>query len=121
MRSEPGYPIAQHPGMSETTVKKVELWDASAGREGETLLAHGASMAMRMWHEQPGEQKEAVARDYETVGYVLEGSAEIEAEGKSLTVKAGDSWVVPKGATHKYRILENFRAVEATHPPASRE
>ena len=30
----------------------------------------------------------------------------------------GDSYVVPKGAEHSYRILETFSAVEATHPPA---
>jgi hypothetical protein len=30
----------------------------------------------------------------------------------------GDSWVVPKGALHRYTILEPFTAVEATYPPA---
>ena len=30
----------------------------------------------------------------------------------------GDSWLVPKGATHRYKILEPFTAIEATAPPA---
>jgi hypothetical protein len=32
--------------------------------------------------------------------------------------RLGDSWVVPKGASHSYKILEPFTAVEATLPPA---
>jgi quercetin dioxygenase-like cupin family protein len=35
-----------------------------------------------------------------------------------VVLEEGDSWVVPKGAEHTYRILEAFTAVEATHPPA---
>jgi quercetin dioxygenase-like cupin family protein len=34
-------------------------------------------------------------------------------------LEPGDSWVVPKGASHSYRILEPFTAVEATCPPAA--
>jgi quercetin dioxygenase-like cupin family protein len=35
-----------------------------------------------------------------------------------VLLNAGDSWVVPKGAEHRYKILERFKAVEATSPPA---
>ena len=35
-----------------------------------------------------------------------------------IPLSAGDSWTVPKGATHTYNILETFTAVEATSPPA---
>ena len=35
-----------------------------------------------------------------------------------VILKEGDSWVVPKGATHSYKILGAFKAVEATSPPA---
>ena len=35
-----------------------------------------------------------------------------------MVLVPGDSWVVPKGARHAYKILEPFTAVEATHPPA---
>jgi quercetin dioxygenase-like cupin family protein len=33
-------------------------------------------------------------------------------------LEAGDSWLVPAGAEHAYRILDEFTAVEATSPPA---
>jgi quercetin dioxygenase-like cupin family protein len=33
-----------------------------------------------------------------------------------VSLRAGDSWCVPAGAQHRYRIDEPFRAVEATSP-----
>ena len=74
---------------------------------------------MRLWDESETSGKEQnVARDYETVGYVLEGKAELDIEGQNLVLSVGDSWVVPKGAKHTYTIKDHFKAVEATHPPA---
>jgi quercetin dioxygenase-like cupin family protein len=60
----------------------------------------------------------ATERDYETAGYVIKGRAELHLENQTLILEAGDSWIVPRGAQHSYRILEPFTAVEATHPPA---
>jgi quercetin dioxygenase-like cupin family protein len=74
---------------------------------------------MRLWEEEPGNPKlQNDARDYEVVGYVIEGSADLELEGQTVHLNKGDSWVVPKGARHTYRIKEHFQAVEATSPPA---
>jgi mannose-6-phosphate isomerase-like protein (cupin superfamily) len=56
--------------------------------------------------------------DYETVGYVISGRAKLELEGQTLNLRAGDSWLVPAGAMHRYTIIEPFTAVEATAPPA---
>jgi quercetin dioxygenase-like cupin family protein len=78
----------------------------------------GKSISMRLWEEGPFEKKAPVSRDYETVGFVLEGRAELEIEGQTIELKTGDSWVVPKGSKHSYAVKEHFRAVEATHPPA---
>jgi quercetin dioxygenase-like cupin family protein len=49
---------------------------------------------------------------------VIKGSAELEIEGQIVRLGPGNSWVVPKGAMHRYTILEPFTAVEATYPPA---
>ena len=35
-----------------------------------------------------------------------------------VVLEKGDSWTVPKGASHTYNIVETFTAVEATSPPA---
>jgi quercetin dioxygenase-like cupin family protein len=74
---------------------------------------------MRLWEEEPpSEAKPMSSRDYETVGYVIAGRAELQLEGQMVLLEPGDSWAVPKGAAHTYRILETFTAVEATAPPA---
>ena len=102
---------------ADLTVSKRE---ASVGEMGQKLLISGDKLSMRLWEEQPGdgEDKSMAARSYETVGYVLEGKAELILADKRITLEPGISWVVPQGATHSYKILEPFRAVEATHPPA---
>ncbi|MBC8102045.1 MAG: cupin domain-containing protein [Cytophagales bacterium] len=105
--------------MSDTTIIKVQSAHSPQGELGQTYLASGKNVAMRLWKdEQPGEPKPAVARDYETVGYVIAGRAELHSEGQMVLLEPGDSWIVPKGATHTYRLLEAFTAVEATYPPA---
>ena len=49
---------------------------------------------------------------------VVSGRAELTIEGQTIVLEPMNSWVVPKGAEHSYRILEEFTAVEATSPPA---
>ena len=101
------------------TVTKVDSSRAASGDLGQLYLAAGKAVAMRLWRdEEPGEPKPATARDYETVGYVVSGRAELQADGQILALTPGDSWCVPRGASHMYKILETFTAVEATSPPA---
>lgn len=105
--------------MSDTSVKKVSSAYSPKGEMGQKYLASGIKVSMRLWEdEQPSEPKEASARDYETVGFVIKGRAELHIEGQMVLLEPGDSWAVPKGASHTYKILEPFTAVEATAPPA---
>lgn len=105
--------------MADTTVVKVHSQDSPRGEQGQKYLAAGKSMAMRMWEdEQPGAPKPDTRREYETIGFVIKGRAELHLEGQMVLLEQGDSWVVPKGAAHTYRILEPFTAIEVTHPPA---
>lgn len=105
--------------MPDTSVKKVNSDYSPSGEMGQKYLASGKTIAMRLWQdEQPNETKEATAREYETVGYVISGRAELHLEGQMVLLEPGDSWVVPKGASHTYKILEPLTAVEATSPPA---
>ena len=98
----------------------VSTSEASTGDMGQKLLISGDMIALRLWDEQPGdgESKTTHTRDYETAGYVLEGRAELTLGEKTISLEPGVSWIVPQNAEHSYRILEHFRAVEATHPPA---
>jgi quercetin dioxygenase-like cupin family protein len=105
--------------MADTTVTKVDSEFSPRGAMGQKYLASGVHIAMRLWEDEPpGEPKAATQRAYESVGYVIKGSAELEIEGQIVRLGPGNSWVVPKGAMHRYTILEPFTAVEATYPPA---
>ncbi|MFN6535765.1 MAG: cupin domain-containing protein [Nostoc sp. EkiNYC01] len=105
--------------MSDKTVTKIDSAYSPKGQLGQKYLACGKSISMRLWeNEQPNEPKESAAREYETVGYVINGRAELHIEGQTILLESGSSWVVPKRATHTYKILEPFTAVEATSPPA---
>ena len=103
--------------MGDTSVTKVESKHSPRGAQGQKYPAAGVHLAMRLWEdEQPGEPKPVAVRDYETVGYVIDGRAELYVEGQMVVLEAGDSWVVPKGASHSYKSLEHFTAGEATWP-----
>jgi quercetin dioxygenase-like cupin family protein len=104
--------------VADTTVTKIKSSYSPSGRGGQKYLASGKSVSMRLWQEAPGESRQASRREYETVGYVIAGRAELDIEGQTIKLEPGDSWVVPKGAEHKYRIIDDFTAVEATSPPA---
>jgi quercetin dioxygenase-like cupin family protein len=105
--------------MTETTVKKVSSAHSPRGEMGQKYLVSGKRVSMRLWATEPaGAEKPPGRREYETVGYVINGRAELHIEGQKLILEPGDSWLVPAGAEHRYVILEPFTAVEATSPPA---
>jgi quercetin dioxygenase-like cupin family protein len=105
--------------MGDSSVTKVKSDTSPKGDMGQKYLATGTKLGMRLWESEPaGEPKPLSRRDYETVGYVIEGRAELRLEGQTVLLEPGDSWVVPKGANHTYRILDTFTAVEATCPPS---
>ncbi len=104
--------------MENSSVDKVNQARKSTGPQGQKYLASGETMSLRLWEKSANTSKKETRRGYETIGYVMEGRAELHIEGEVILLEKGDSWVVPKGATHFYQILEPFRAVEATSPPA---
>ena len=102
----------------DTTVKKIDSTHSPRSEAGAKYLASGKALAMRLWEkEPPADRKPMSSREYETVGYVIAGRAELHVEGQMVLLEAGDSWLVPAGASHTYRILDTFTAVEATSPP----
>lgn len=105
--------------MTDTTINKVNSEQSPTGSMGQKYLTCGTSVSMRLWDEQPDAGNfEPTRRDYETVGYVIRGRAELELEDQQIKLEPGDSWLVPKDAVHRYKIIEPFTAIEATAPPA---
>ena len=69
---------------SDTTIKKVQSGNSPAGEMGQKYLVAGKRMSMRLWEKQPKQQgKEASTRDYETIGFVIDGKAELTIESSS--------------------------------------
>jgi len=107
-------------GMGDTTVIKVDSSHSPKGPDGQVYLATGKHIAMRMWRDvAPGSDQAPVRREYDCAGYAISGRAELHTEGQVILLNPGDSWIVPRGAEHSYKILEAFTAVEATTPPAA--
>lgn len=104
--------------MPDTTIKKVSSGHSPEGELGQTYLAAGTRLSMRLWEEGPTDGLGPHTRPYETVGYAIEGEAELHLGDQKVSLKAGDSWLVPEGAEHHYVIADRFKAVEATAPPA---
>jgi quercetin dioxygenase-like cupin family protein len=105
--------------MADTTVKKVSSVTSPTGDEGQVYLASGKRVSMRLWRdEEPTQDKPPRKHEYEVVGFVISGRAELIIEGQTVRLEPGDSWLVPADSEHTYRILETFTAVEATAPPA---
>jgi len=97
---------------------KIAKSDAPRGDQGQRFLAAGQSVALRLWEaEAVGEIQSKTTRDYEVVGFVLSGRAELHFDSQVTHLEPGDSWLVPKGVSHAYKIVESFTAVEATSPP----
>ncbi len=105
--------------MSDRSVTKVTSGYSPKGQMGQRYLGSGITVSMRLWEALPVAPPTPLAqRDYEVAGYVIQGRAQLQIEGQTILLEAGDSWVIPKGASHSYEILETFTAVEATSPPA---
>ena len=103
--------------MSDTTIKKVEAASSPRGEMGQRYLVAGKRVSMRIWIDEPGGKlKGPSSREYETVGYVIAGSAKLDIEGQTLNLKRGDSWLVPAGAMHQYTIIEPFTAWRRQRP-----
>jgi quercetin dioxygenase-like cupin family protein len=103
----------------QNTPDTVNKDEAPTGPMGQRFLAGTDTVALRLWDaRQPGEAEPPVARDYETVGYVVSGRVELTVGTTVLDLGPGDSWTVPRGAEHSYRVVEALTAVEATSPPA---
>lgn len=101
--------------------RKINLADAPTGPQGERLLAAGDRLGMRLWVEERPVDGPTTTRAHETVGFALKGQATLVVGDRRVELRPGDSWVVPAGVPHAYRIAHSFAAVEATSPPPERE
>jgi quercetin dioxygenase-like cupin family protein len=112
----PGQDAAMH---HETRI--VKRADATNGPRGEKLMAHGDTVALRVWEREPeGETSPEHANDYEYVAYVAAGALRVRiGDDDAQEVRAGDSYVVPAGTSYSFDILEAATVVEAVSPASA--
>ena len=70
--------------MTDTTIKKISSAFSPKGEMGQIYLASGKRVSLRLWRDEEPQAKQSVRRDYETVGYVIAGRAELRLEGQTV-------------------------------------
>jgi quercetin dioxygenase-like cupin family protein len=84
-----GLCAAQQPAFKRTEVQRGDL--SASGREGVQAIAEFPPNVAAGKHSHPGEE----------MGYVLEGTFNIEIDGQPAAMKkAGEAFFVPAGRTH---------------------
>jgi hypothetical protein len=68
--------------MPDTTIKKVSSGASPKGEMGQVYLVSGKRVSLRLWRDEEPQSKQPVRRDYETVGYVISGRAELTMRDK---------------------------------------
>jgi quercetin dioxygenase-like cupin family protein len=92
----------------DTTVKKVSSEHSPKGAQGQVYLVSGKRVSMRLWRDEaPTQDKPSHKHEYEVVGYVISGRAELEIEGQTIRLEPGDSWLVPPNAEGSVRARAN--------------
>ena len=82
----------------------------SAGREIDVFESGDGTFTCGLWEREPDTW--SFERPYDEVAYILEGSAEVEADdGRVLPLGPGDIFVTPKGSKGTWRIHETVSKV----------
>jgi quercetin dioxygenase-like cupin family protein len=48
----------------------------------------------------------------------MKGKLDVTLNGETAHLGESDSWLIPAGADHRYQVIEDIVAIEATSPPA---
>jgi uncharacterized cupin superfamily protein len=78
----------------------------TGGAEAETFTSPDGTFQTGFWRREPDTW--SFERPYDEVALILAGEAEIETDGRVLTVRAGDLLVTPKGSAGTWRIKETI-------------
>jgi uncharacterized cupin superfamily protein len=78
----------------------------TGGAEAEGFTSPDGAFQTGLWRREPDTW--SFERPYDEVAIILSGEAEIETDGRVVTVRAGDVLVTPKGSTGTWRIKETI-------------
>jgi quercetin dioxygenase-like cupin family protein len=89
------------------TFKGVDFWVGAVGER----------MMVTLMTFKKGESVETHTHPHEQAGYCIQGRFELTIEGVPSVIEVDDSYLIPGGIAHSYRILEDSLAVEMFSPP----
>jgi len=91
----------------ERTFKGVDFWVGATGERMMVTLMTFQKDQLVGEHSHPHEQ----------AGYCIQGRFELKIDGTPTVIETDDSYIIPGGAPHSYRVLEDALAVEVFSPP----
>ena len=80
------------------------------------ILAAGGSLMTAQFRFQKGAIGALHSHPHEQVGYVVSGSVDLTLDGKTQTLRSGDSYYVPSGLVHGVKALEETVLIDVFTP-----
>lgn len=103
--------------MTEIFVRPSEAgWVAADPGVRRRVLAHDDALMMVEFAFEKGAQGYLHSHPHVQASYVAKGSFEVTVDGRTETLSAGDSFVVPSGKVHGVRALEDGLLVDCFTP-----
>ena len=79
--------------------------------------AIGERMMVTLMTFEEGQEVGTHAHPHEQAGYCVQGRFELTIGGVPTMIEPDDSYVIPGGTPHSYRVFEDALAVEMFSPP----
>lgn len=79
--------------------------------------AIGERMMVTLMTFKEGQEVGTHSHPNEQAGYCVQGRFELTIDGVPTVIEPDDSYVIPGGISHSYRVLEDALAVEMFSPP----
>lgn len=98
-------------------VKSTEWQERTFKGVGFRVGATGERMMVTLMAFKEGQEVGTHSHPHEQAGYCIQGRFVLTIDGLSTVIEPDDSYVIPGGASHSYRVLENALAVEMFSPP----
>ncbi len=81
-----------------------------------TVLSHQGSLMAVEFRFVKGAIGAVHTHPHEQIGYIAEGSFEVELDGKTTILEKGDSYYVPSGAPHGVVALQDAVIIDVFSP-----
>ncbi len=98
-------------------VKATERQERTFKGVGFLVGATGERMMVTLMTFTRGQEVGTHRHPHEQAGYCIWGRFDLTIDGESTLIERDDSYVIPGGASHSYRVLEDALAVEVFSPP----